>query len=68
MVECPILEDSVSGHVLLPFWPNRAHNGYEQWAAYEFDSRDDIDVACINGTPALVERYPNGEWYRGSRS
>jgi len=65
MIDCPILEDERNGHVLLPFYRNRRQdNGYEFWAAYEFDSREDIDVPCDNGTPALVWKYPDGQWFR----
>lgn len=65
MIECPVLRDGRNGRVLLPFYRNRLQsNGYERWAAYEFDSREDIDVPCHNGMPALVDRHPDGQWYR----
>lgn len=69
MIVCPVLVDESHGrkhgHVMLPFYCNRRFdNGYERWAAYEFPSRDEIDIACENGTPILVDRHPDGQWYR----
>ena len=65
IIECPILKDERNGHVLLPFYRNRRQrNGYEFWAAYEFNSREDIDVPCHNATGAQVWRYPDGTWFR----
>lgn len=64
-MDCLVLEDMSNGHILLPFYLNRRQsNGYERWAAYEFDSKENIDLPCRNGTPALIDRDSDGKWHR----